>query len=227
GRDPDGAQLQPEFTPKDRKRRYEVIDVAIGMQWRRRESQTLRSAWHRRIVDRLDVDAEAGEQGVRNFLAQDRVAHHHGHNVTRVIQHGKTGGREPTLQRAGPFLVALPLHGACFQVPDAGERPGDDDRSQRGGEYEAWRAASDGVDAGAAGRDVAAHHTEALGERRVYDVDPVEDAIALGDASAAWSVHADRVHFIEIGEGAIPIGQIADRRNRGDGPVHGVDGLEG
>ena len=78
----------------------------------------------------------------------------------------------------------------------------------------------------AARGDVAAHDAEALGERAVDDVDAVHDAVALGDAAAARAVQADGVHLVEIGERAVFLGEIADRRDRRDVAVHRVDALE-
>ena len=86
---------------------------------------------------------------------------------------------------------------------------------------------ADRVAAVAGGGDVAAHDAEALGERAVDDVDAVHDAVALGDAAAARAIEADGMDLIEIGQGAILLGEIADRADRGDVPVHRVDALEG
>ena len=78
-----------------------------------------------------------------------------------------------------------------------------------------------------AGGDVAAHDAEALGERAVDDVDPVHDAVALGQAAAARPVESDRVHLVEVGERAVLLREIADRADRRHQPVHGVDRFEG
>ncbi len=55
----------------------------------------------------------------------------------------------------------------------------------------------------------------------------MHDAVALGDAAAARAVEADRVHFVEIGQRAVLFGEVADRGDRRDMPVHRVDALEG
>jgi hypothetical protein len=54
----------------------------------------------------------------------------------------------------------------------------------------------------------------------------VHDAILLGDAAAAGPIKANRMHLVEIGEGVIFDGEIADRRDRGDVAVHRIDALE-
>ena len=61
-----------------------------------------------------------------------------------------------------------------------------------------------------AGGDVAAHDAEGLGQRAVDDVDAVHDAVALGEPAAARAVHADRVHLVEVGQGAVFLRQVAD-----------------
>src|SRR6185437_12117501 len=57
---------------------------------------------------------------------------------------------------------------------------------------------------------VPAHDAETLGEGTVDDVDAVHDAIALGDAAATRAIEADSVHFVEIGQGIVFFGEIAD-----------------
>ena len=51
-------------------------------------------------------------------------------------------------------------------------------------------------------------------------------AVALGDAAAARAVHADRVDLVEIGHGAVALGEVADRADRRDVAVHRIDALE-
>ena len=97
---------------------------------------------------------------------------------------------------------------------------------QGGGEDEVGRIGAHRVDDAAAAGDVAAHHAEALGERALDDVDAVHQAVALGDAAAARAVHADRMHFVDIGVGAVLLGEIADRRDRRDVAIHRIDRFE-
>ena len=64
----------------------------------------------------------------------------------------------------------------------------------------------------AAGGDVAAHHAERLGQRAFDDVDAVHRAVARGHAGAARTVKPHAMDFVEIGQRAVFLGQIADRR---------------
>jgi hypothetical protein len=52
-------------------------------------------------------------------------------------------------------------------------------------------------------------------------------AVAFGNAAAARSVHADGMHFIEIGHRAVFIGEIADFLDGRDVAIHRIDRLEG
>ena len=54
----------------------------------------------------------------------------------------------------------------------------------------------------------------------------VHHPVALGDAAAALAVKADGVHLVEIGQRAVFLGKVADRRDRGDMAVHRIDALE-
>lgn len=51
--------------------------------------------------------------------------------------------------------------------------------------------------------------------------------VAVGDAAAAIAVEADRMHFVQIGHGAVSVGQVADGMDRRDISVHGIDAFEG
>ena len=75
--------------------------------------------------------------------------------------------------------------------------------------------------------DIAAHHAEGLAERSLDDGQAIHQTFALGDAAATRTVHADGVHLVEIGHGAILVGEIADFLDRRDIAVHRIDGLEG
>jgi hypothetical protein len=74
--------------------------------------------------------------------------------------------------------------------------------------------------------DVAAETPKRLGERALDHVDAVCGTVTLAYAAAARAVHADRMHFIEIGHGAIALGEIADDVHRGDVAVHGIKAFE-
>ena len=77
-----------------------------------------------------------------------------------------------------------------------------------------------------AARDIAAEAAERLGQRALDHVDAVHGVVALADAAAARAVHADRVHFVDIGHGAVALGEIADRMHRRHVAVHGIEALE-
>src|SRR5690606_31047774 len=74
--------------------------------------------------------------------------------------------------------------------------------------------------------DRAADHAESLGKRALDDVDPVGEAVALGDASAARAIHTGGVHLVDIGHRIILVGQVGDRLYRCNVAVHGIDALE-
>jgi len=49
----------------------------------------------------------------------------------------------------------------------------------------------------------------------------------FGDAGAVGSVHADGVDFVEEGDGAVFVGEVADLGDGADGAAHAVDAFEG
>jgi hypothetical protein len=102
----------------------------------------------------------------------------------------------------------------------------DQHRRQRGREDEARRVAANAVDDGLVGRDIAAHYAEGLAQRALDDGDTVGHGVTLGNTAAAWSIHPDRMDLVEIGQRIIFICEIADRGDRRDVAVHGIDALE-
>ena len=111
-------------------------------------------------------------------------------------------------------------------MADGGGRRRADRRRQRGGEDEAGRIGAHRVHHLCAAGDIAAEAAERLGQRALDHVDAVHGVVALADAAAARAVHADRVHFVDIGHGAVALGEIADRVHRRHVAVHGIEALE-
>ena len=54
----------------------------------------------------------------------------------------------------------------------------------------------------------------------------VGNRVALRNATATRAVHADRVDFVEIGQRAVAIGQVADVGDRRDVTVHRINAFE-
>ena len=121
--------------------------------------------------------------------------------------------------------VALDARG--LQVPHARQRTGDQHRRERGGEDKTRRIGADHVDDRLIRSDVPAHHAERLAERAFDDRQPIGDAVAFGNATTARAVHADSMDFVEIGQRAICIREIANLGDRGDVAVHRIDAFEG
>ena len=111
-------------------------------------------------------------------------------------------------------------------MPDARQRAGCNRRRKRRREDEARSKRPDGVTASTAGGNVAAHHPEALGQRPVDDIHAIHDAVALGDATSARTVHAHGMNLIEIGDRPVLLGKSADLTDRRNRAIHRVDALE-
>ena len=120
--------LRPDFA----KGIQQFIDVTIAMHGRWRDPQPLGSTGHRRIVDRLDIDAVIVHQPVADEFALMRVAYHYRNDVAGI---GDMGNTHP-VQRAAHFcnagLMLFPLGIAGFQMLDAGASARSD-RGRNGG----------------------------------------------------------------------------------------------
>ena len=141
---------------------------------------------------------------------------------------GSTGSPRSSsraFREGGIQLLGRALGGARLEVTHAGKRPGGQHRGERGGEDETGRMRAYGIDAHGRGGDVAAHH-ECLGERSLDHIDLLGNSVAFGNAAAPRPIHADGMDLVEIGKGVLAACERADRGDRGDVAVHGID-LEG
>ena len=89
------------------------------------------------------------------------------------------------------------------------------DRRQRGGEDEARGGAAQRIDQRGRAGDIAAHGAEGLAERALDD----GQAVASTPSRSAMppprgAVEPDGMDLVEIGHGAVALGQIADRGDR-------------
>jgi hypothetical protein len=57
-------------------------------------------------------------------------------------------------------------------------------------------------------------------------VDPVHQAVALGNAAAARAIHADRVHLVEIGHGVVRSATSQISAIGADVAVHRIDAFK-
>src|SRR3546814_15275535 len=105
--------------------------------------------------------------------------------------------------------MAVALGRAEARVGNAGERAGGYRRRQRGGEDEAGGEAAHEVAESGGGGDIAAHHPESLAERALDDREAIHLPLALGDAAAVRAVEANGVHLVEVGQGAVLLGDLA------------------
>ena len=89
---------------------------------------------------------------------------------------------------------------------DRREHARDQNGCQRRRENKARRIRTDDIDNLLLRRDIATHDAERFAKRPFDNCDAVRHIIALGNPPAARPVHADRMHFIAIGERVIFVG---------------------
>ena len=75
-------------------------------------------------------------------------------------------------------------------------------------------------------RDITAETAECLRERALDHINTMQRAFTGGDAGPARSVHAGRMDLIDIGHGAIALGEAADAVYRCYVTVHRVESFE-
>ena len=134
---------------------------------------------------------------------------------------------EQIAKAAYALLMGEAFDLAFLQMPDRGNGTGRQSRRQCRRENEARGKGADEVAQRGGCRDIAAHDAERLAERTLDHRQAVHQAFALGNAAAARAVHADRMHFIEIGHRAVFLGDVADVVNRRDVAIHRIDRFEG
>ena len=116
----------PQFLQGSDQRRH--LRVSMHRGWR--QPHALGATRHRWVIDRLHVNSVMLEQRVGHRLAVHGVADHHRHDVARVLHHRKARRGELSLECLHALLQVRALDIARPQVPDAGERAGDDGGSK-------------------------------------------------------------------------------------------------
>ena len=106
------------------------VDIRVAVQRCGGQAQPFRAAWHRGVVDRLDIDPVALQQLVAGSLAQCRVADQYWDNMARRRHDRQAGRGETALECGGAFLVAIAFGLARFKMADRGLGAGGDRRRQ-------------------------------------------------------------------------------------------------
>ncbi len=114
----------------------------------------------------------------------------------------------------------------ALEQPHRGAGRRGDSGRQGGREDEGRRIAAHRVYEGGVARNIAAERAETLGECPFDDVDLRHHAGGLANASAARAIHADRMHLVNIGHGAIALRQGGDFRDGRDIAAHRIEALE-
>ena len=133
---------------------------------------------------------------------------------------------EPLPDLPRTVLLARPLDLRCLEMADRCGRGRADRRWKGGRENEARRIGAKRVNHPSTSCNVATEAAERLGEGAFDHVDAVHDAVARGYTRPARTVHADRVNLVEVGHGAIAVGEITDPMDRRDVAAHRVETLE-
>src|ERR1700689_5819536 len=97
-----------------------IVDQTVVVIRARRQPQALGAFRHRRIIDRLDVDAVLGEEKIACFLAALGIADEDRHDMRGARHYRQRRRREHRFGAGGTILMAIafPLRG--LQMPDRG-----------------------------------------------------------------------------------------------------------
>ena len=167
-----------------------------------------------------------GHQPVGDHAALVRAADHHRDDMAGVRQMRDAGGVEPCAHGRDIGALRLSFRVRHLQVPDRGTGPGGDGGRQGRGEDETAGKGPHEIHQCCGCRDVAADDAVGLTQRALNNREAVHQPLRLGHAAAARTVEADGMDLVEVGHGAVTVGQIADVTDRGDVAVHGIDALE-
>ena len=147
--------------------------------------------------------------------------------MAAVINNRQTQALEPQFQHLGLLLVLLAQFGRGLEVGDRGRSTGGNRWRQGRGKDETRRVRPDGVAHLGRGRDIATHHAVGLGKRPVDDIQPVHQAITLGNPCPTRAIHPDGVDLVDIGQRAEFIGNVANRLDRAEIAIHRVNRFKG
>jgi hypothetical protein len=217
----------------------EVLAQLLGVARRGGDAKTLLADWDGGVVDALDVDLVLLQQHVGSLLGNLGVAYQDRDDVARVRDDGDVALFEGSLDGTGVQLLQLPVAVVVHLVLDSGLGASHSGWGEGGGEDEARGEGPDHVNELGAAGNVAADAAVGLAEGTSDNVDAVLDGApgaallvglkveVLGNTGAVGAVHTDGVDFVQKGDGAVLVGEIANGLDGADGAAHAVDGLEG
>jgi hypothetical protein len=205
----------------------------------RRDAQTFLAYGNGGVIDTLDINIMFLQQQITCFFCEFRIPDENRDDVGWVGDHGNVAVAKLFFHGAGVELlkaaVALVFHlvfdssfGSCHSCGWQGGRE-DEARGERADRVHHF---------GAAG-DVAANAAVCFAESSSNNVNAIHDCAfrfavemsivveMLSYASSVWSVHAYRMHFVEKGQGAVFLGQVAYAFNGANRATHAVDGFKG
>lgn len=170
---------QPEPAPDVRKRVDEIVDQKIVMPRRRRNAQALCPFRHRRIIDRLYVNAVLGKQRVARRFASFRIANKQRNNMAVSCHYRQIRSGQRRLGAGGAILMPFALPARRLQMADGRCSRRADCRRQGRGEDEAGRIRAHRIDQRTAAGEVTAETAECLRERAFDDVDAMHGTITM------------------------------------------------
>ena len=146
-----------------------MIDVGVGMEWRRRKPKTLGATCHGRIIDRLHVDSVLVQKDIGSLFALGRIADQHRNDMRNRRHHRDSGFGETAFQGLGTFLVRVTEFVVFLQLTNAGKRRGGNPRRHGGRKDEAVAIRPDEVAKRCGPGDVAADDAKRLGQGALDD----------------------------------------------------------
>src|SRR5208282_4119293 len=103
------VERQLQALPDIDQRLGERVDQAVVVIGTRRDAQPLLAFRHRRVIDRLDVDAVLGQQQIAGLLAALGIADKNRNDMGGARHHRQPRGGEHRLGAGGAILMALAL----------------------------------------------------------------------------------------------------------------------
>src|SRR4029077_878283 len=135
-----------------------MMHVRLSVERGRRNSQPFLAAWHRWVVDRLDVDAVLREQQFARTSTLMCISGDHRQNVAWRVENGEPRPLQHGFERPNVELLPAAFLRMRLKVPYRRQSASGEMGAKRGRENETVGEAPNDVDYEGRAGNIAAHH---------------------------------------------------------------------
>ena len=186
----------------------------------RGQAQPFGAARYGGIVDWLHIDIMVIKQQLANAARCPGIPHHHRHDMGVAFQYRNAGVARLFLEACGLALLRLAFAVTGAQMAYRSAGCSGHRRRDGGGKDKARAVAAHRIANHVTGGNITAGSSERLAKRALNDIDLGIHPAHCGHTGTTSTIHADRMHLVQIGQRIVFFGKRGNLGNRAGIPIH-------